>query len=191
MGSLNRGRNPIAGGGPHHPAFTRAHQIGALCLVAVTFILTRAFDRLSCPLSSSSNSFAAISSSSSAPSLVDGSSGALNWPLIGFGPSLDLKIYVYDEGEIDGLRELMRGRDGKISEDACAKGQWGTQVLLSRHKNWNFPFWLQKIWLWTWWLIIEVVLENEFMWLEIKMHLWSNIGSVISKELKREAMQVA
>ncbi|KAI3779236.1 hypothetical protein L2E82_08858 [Cichorium intybus] len=38
-----------------------------------------------------------------------------------------LKIYVYDENEIDGLRQLLYGRDGKISADSCLKGQWGTQ----------------------------------------------------------------
>lgn len=43
---------------------------------------------------------------------------------------LNLKIYVYDEDEIDGLNLLLSGRDGKISADACVKGQWGTQVTL-------------------------------------------------------------
>jgi hypothetical protein len=36
---------------------------------------------------------------------------------------------VYDESEIDGLRELMRGRDSQIMPQACVKGQWGTQVF--------------------------------------------------------------
>jgi hypothetical protein len=36
---------------------------------------------------------------------------------------------VYDESEIDGLPELMRGRDGQITPQACVKGQWGTQVF--------------------------------------------------------------
>ncbi|OIV95829.1 hypothetical protein TanjilG_06805 [Lupinus angustifolius] len=39
---------------------------------------------------------------------------------------LSVKVYVYDTEEIDGLKELMYGRDGKITEDACLKGQWGT-----------------------------------------------------------------
>ncbi|XP_010911715.1 probable glucuronoxylan glucuronosyltransferase F8H isoform X2 [Elaeis guineensis] len=128
MGSLNRSRIPFsaAGGGPHHhplPLFTRAHQIGALALVVVTFLLTRAFDRLSCPLSSP----APLAAGHSAASLFD-RAGAFSWPERGYGSRLDLKIYVYEEREVDGLRELMRGRDGNISPQACLKGQWGTQV---------------------------------------------------------------
>ncbi|TKY45597.1 arabinosyltransferase ARAD1 [Spatholobus suberectus] len=45
---------------------------------------------------------------------------------------LSLKIYVYEPDEINGLEELMRGRDGKISEEACLKGQWGTQVKIHK-----------------------------------------------------------
>jgi hypothetical protein len=48
---------------------------------------------------------------------------------MGYGTHLSLKIYVYEEDEIDGLKELLRGREGKISADACVKGQWGTQVV--------------------------------------------------------------
>lgn len=54
------------------------------------------------------------------------------WPERGFGSYLNLKIYVYDEDEIDGLKELLYGRDGKISGDACVKGQWGTQVKIHK-----------------------------------------------------------
>ncbi|KAI8531449.1 hypothetical protein RHMOL_Rhmol11G0138100 [Rhododendron molle] len=106
--------------GPHHNApCTRAHQIGALALVAATFFLTRLFDHPS----SSCNSY-------SLSTVVD--VGPASWPERGYGSHLSLKIYVYDELEIDGLRPLMYGRDGKISPDACVKGQWGTQVKIHR-----------------------------------------------------------
>lgn len=106
--------------GPHHHApCTRTHQIGALALVAATFFLTRLFDHAS----SSCNPY-------SLSTVVDG--GPTSWPERGYGSHLSLKIYVYDELEIDGLRTLMYGRDGKISPDACVKGQWGTQVEFTR-----------------------------------------------------------
>ncbi|KAG5525202.1 hypothetical protein RHGRI_031770 [Rhododendron griersonianum] len=106
--------------GPHHHApCTRTHQIGALTLVAATFFLTRLFDHPS----SSCNPY-------SLSTVVDG--GPASWPERGYGSHLSLKIYVYDELEIDGLRTLMYGRDGKISPDECVKGQWGTQVKIHR-----------------------------------------------------------
>ncbi|KAI3853580.1 hypothetical protein MKW98_025097 [Papaver atlanticum] len=52
------------------------------------------------------------------------------WPNKGFGNQLSLKIYVYEENEIGGLKELMYGRDGQITVDSCLKGQWGTQVKI-------------------------------------------------------------
>lgn len=105
----------------HTPPCTRTHQIGALALVAATFFLTRLFDH---------SSFSSCSSSSS--SAVEGVAGPTSWPGRGYGSHISLKIYVYDELEIDGLRPLMYGRDGKISPDACVKGQWGTQVKIHR-----------------------------------------------------------
>lgn len=39
---------------------------------------------------------------------------------------------MYDENEIEGLKLLLYGRDGKISADACVKGQWGGQVKIHR-----------------------------------------------------------
>lgn len=99
---------------------TRAHQIGALALVAVTFVLTRSLDRLSSFPNSNSSPYYSSSDLFHA--------GALNWPQRGYGDSIELRIYVYDESEIDGLRELMRGRDDRITPQACVKGQWGTQV---------------------------------------------------------------
>nr|CAD1838810.1 unnamed protein product [Ananas comosus var. bracteatus] len=124
---------------PHHPAppppppppCTRLHQIGAVALVVATFLLTRSLDRLSSspPLPAPQTAATATASSSSSDALFDGA-GALAWPQRGYGPRLDLRIYVYDEAEIDGLRELMRGRDGRISPESCVKGQWGTQVKI-------------------------------------------------------------
>ncbi|MBA0765042.1 hypothetical protein Gotri_014303, partial [Gossypium trilobum] len=37
-----------------------------------------------------------------------------------------------DENEIDGLKDLLYGRDGSISSNACLKGQWGSQVKIHR-----------------------------------------------------------
>ncbi|KAJ0085646.1 hypothetical protein Patl1_08160 [Pistacia atlantica] len=58
--------------------------------------------------------------------------GSLSWPQRGYGSQLSLKIYIYDENEIDGLKSLLYGRDGTISADSCVKGQWGTQVKIHR-----------------------------------------------------------
>ncbi|XP_037462025.1 probable glucuronosyltransferase Os03g0107900, partial [Triticum dicoccoides] len=41
-----------------------------------------------------------------------------------------LRVYVYAEDEVDGLRALLRGRDGSVSAATCLKGQWGTQVKI-------------------------------------------------------------
>lgn len=60
--------------------------------------------------------------------VVQYSGGLFFWPQRGFGTHLSLKIYVYEENEIEGLKLLLHGRDGKISSEACIKGQWGTQV---------------------------------------------------------------
>ena len=46
-----------------------------------------------------------------------------------YGSPLSLKIYVSEDHEIEGLRELMRGRDGTISPDSCLKGRWGTSPI--------------------------------------------------------------
>uniref|UniRef100_A0A8I7BD89 Exostosin GT47 domain-containing protein n=1 Tax=Hordeum vulgare subsp. vulgare TaxID=112509 RepID=A0A8I7BD89_HORVV len=92
--------------GPRHPQCTPAHQAGALLLVAVTFLLTRLL---------------------SAPPPPP--------PFPTPGPRLSaaadhLRVYVYAEDEVDGLRALLRGRDGAVSAATCLKGQWGTQVKI-------------------------------------------------------------
>ncbi|XP_047067928.1 probable glucuronosyltransferase Os03g0107900 [Lolium rigidum] len=97
--------------GPHHPHCTRAHQAGALLLVAVTFLLTRL---LSAP-----------------PPPFPTSRSATQGPWLDLAPHQDhLRIYVYNEDEIDGLRALLRGRDNTVSAATCLKGQWGTQVKI-------------------------------------------------------------
>jgi len=96
---------------PHHhhqPLCTRTHQIGALILVTATFFFTRLLSP--CTLSTG---------------VVHVSHPQLQW-----GQSqLSLKIYIYEPEEINGLNELLHGRDGKVTEEACLKGQWGTQVI--------------------------------------------------------------
>ncbi|GMY29437.1 probable glucuronosyltransferase Os02g0520750 [Fagus crenata] len=126
MGSIssNRGRPWMS---HHTPLCTRIHQIGSLLLVLTTFFLTRlldhSFDQIS--ISSSRTSHAIIFTQPT-PSL------SLPWPDRGYGSHLYLKIYVYDEDEIDGLKPLLYGRDGKITAEACLKGQWGTQVKIHK-----------------------------------------------------------
>ncbi|KAL8139525.1 hypothetical protein V2J09_005546 [Rumex salicifolius] len=110
---------------------TRTHQIAALALVATTFFLTRFFDRtFFAPSSPFQNFSPAVGHNSVRLGAVSfDSAGLISWPERGFGSRLDLKIYVYDENEIDGLKSLLYGRDGKISANYCVKGQWGTQVV--------------------------------------------------------------
>lgn len=95
----------------HQPLCTRTHQIGALILVAATFFFTRLLNA-PCSFSSavSQRKFVGVH------------------PLL-ISEELTVKIYVYDENEIDGLKELLKGRDGKITPEACLKGQWGSQVI--------------------------------------------------------------
>ncbi|OMO53875.1 Exostosin-like protein [Corchorus capsularis] len=54
------------------------------------------------------------------------------WPERGYGSYLSLKIYVYDENEIEGLKALMYGKEGNINVHTCYQGQWGTQVKIHR-----------------------------------------------------------
>lgn len=107
---------------------TRTHQIGALALVIITFFLTRIFDQ---SLNSSSFSIPTSGQYRSKNDVIrfSDSGGSIFWPQRGYGTHLSLKIYVYDENEIDGLKHLLYGRDRKISPDSCVKGQWGTQVI--------------------------------------------------------------
>ncbi|XP_065630627.1 probable glucuronosyltransferase Os02g0520750 isoform X3 [Quercus suber] len=114
----------------HAPLCTRTHQIGSLLLVLTTFFLTRLLDR---SLSTTFNHVSVSSGSSRAISFTDASgSVSLLWPERGYGSHLSLKIYVYDENEIDGLKPLMYGRDGRITAEGCSKGQWGTQVKIHK-----------------------------------------------------------
>lgn len=64
--------------------------------------------------------------------LVEISGHELWWPERGYGVQLNLRIYVYDVEEIEGLRELVSGRDHSIAASSCMKGQWGTQVKIHK-----------------------------------------------------------
>lgn len=114
---------------------TRTHQIGALALIITTYFLTRLFDHSFSACNSTdtySSSFSSndpVRSSQQTHVSFTRDGRSMSWPERGYGSHLSLKIYVYDELEIDGLNALLRGRDGKISADACLKGQWGTQVI--------------------------------------------------------------
>ncbi|KAL6492928.1 hypothetical protein OROGR_032687 [Orobanche gracilis] len=107
----------------HHTTCTRTHQIASLALVIATFFFTRLFDHSLKPCSSPYRSLS-DADQYSAPD------GVLRFGR--YGTHMTLKIYVYDEDEIEGLTLLMYGREGKISADACVKGQWGTQVKIHR-----------------------------------------------------------
>jgi putative beta-1,4-xylosyltransferase IRX10 len=107
---------------------TRTHQIGALALVIVTFFLTRVFHQSFSASLSVSNAAHYSAFETENDAVLQHSGGLFAWPHRGFGTHLSLKIYVYDENEIEGLKLLLYGRDGKISPEACIKGQWGTQV---------------------------------------------------------------
>ncbi|RZC63444.1 hypothetical protein C5167_025199 [Papaver somniferum] len=120
MSSLNKTRNNFSSN--NHSVCTRTNQILALILITTTFFLTRIFNQYCANNYSSS----AINKSSS-HDLYFINNG---WPNRGFGNQLSLKIYVYEENEIDGLKELMYGRDCQITVDSCLKGQWGTQVKI-------------------------------------------------------------
>lgn len=96
--------------GTHHhtPTCTRAHQAAALLLVAATFLLTR--------LLSTSPSLPYSTTITPLPEPRD------------YGA--DLRIYVYSEDEIDGLRSLLHGHHNTVHTATCLKGQWGTQVKI-------------------------------------------------------------
>uniref|UniRef100_A0A0E0DKF0 Exostosin GT47 domain-containing protein n=1 Tax=Oryza meridionalis TaxID=40149 RepID=A0A0E0DKF0_9ORYZ len=91
----------------HQPLCTRAHQAAALLLAAATFFLTRLLDR---------STLSAPPPPCAAPYSP--------WP------HRDLRIYVYAEDEVDGLRALLRGRNDDVTAATCIKGQWGTQVKI-------------------------------------------------------------
>lgn len=118
MGSIYSNKNRVFGSSSttnhSNPVCTRTHQIGALALIFTTFFITRVLDQCF-------NSFEYYKSQND--DVV-----SMRWPERGYGTHLSLKIYVYEENEIEGLKELMYGRDGKISPDMCVKGQWATQV---------------------------------------------------------------
>ncbi|KAK4390999.1 putative beta-1,4-xylosyltransferase IRX10 [Sesamum angolense] len=111
----------------HHSLCTRTHQIAAFALVVATFFLTRLFDHSLGPCSSPYLNSFSDGNQYTAPDGVVRFGGSP-----GYGTHLTLKIYVYDENEIEGLKLLMYGREGKISSEACVKGQWGTQVKIHR-----------------------------------------------------------
>lgn len=118
----------------HHSPCTRTHQIGAILLVAATFVLTRLFDQTLSPCNYSSSLDRYHSSPQNLLRISDGG-GSLSWPQRGYGSQMSLKIYIYDENEIEGLKLLLYGRDGAISADSCVKGQWGTQVVSENFLN--------------------------------------------------------
>ncbi|KAI3935585.1 hypothetical protein MKW92_031828 [Papaver armeniacum] len=104
MASSNKTRNKFSSN--NHPVCTRTNQILALILITTTFFLTRIFNQCC------ANNYSSFINKSSSQDLYFINNG---WPNRGFGNQLSLKIYVYEENELDGLKELMYGRDGQIT----------------------------------------------------------------------------
>ncbi|KAD4386294.1 hypothetical protein E3N88_26463 [Mikania micrantha] len=125
MGSTTNMKNRVFGP-PSSTPCTRSHQIGALALIALTFFTTRLLDQSFAP---STSLFDGNELESDVIRFSD-DGVSLRWPRGGYGSDIFLKIYVYDENEIDGLKELLYGRNEKISTESCLKGQWGTQVAI-------------------------------------------------------------
>lgn len=108
------------------------HLVGALAISVLTFFATRLLDQAvgTCNIQSRSHE----SRSNTENRQYDGAlqdvfgKSSAGWPEQGYGYRLSLKIYVYEEWEVDGLKELIRGRDHSVASVSCAKGQWGTQV---------------------------------------------------------------
>ena len=115
---------------PHNTPCTRTHQIGALVLITATFFFTRLFDQSFPPSPCNLNHDHSLQNVNLHVTKSNGG-GQLLWPEQGYGSHLSLNIYVYDENKIDGLKDLLYGRDGTVSTNACLKGQWGSQVILS------------------------------------------------------------
>ncbi|XP_021975117.1 protein FAR1-RELATED SEQUENCE 5-like [Helianthus annuus] len=126
-------------------------EIGALALIAITFFTTRLLDQSLTPSTSHFNQF-----QSDVVRFSGNDDGPVRWPRRGYGDEIDLKIYVYDDNEIDGVKELLYGRDGKITPEACLKGQWGTQIddsglasyvagQVDRSLSWKDMQWLKSI----------------------------------------------
>lgn len=131
MASLNKQPRSFIAHNHSGTPCTRTHQIGALLLVAATFFLTRVFDQSVSPCANTSLS---VNNYDRTSQIVERLSpgaygGPFSWPQRGYGSDLSIKIYVYDQNEIDGLKDLMYGRDGNVKTNACLKGQWGTQVI--------------------------------------------------------------
>lgn len=112
--------------------------LGAAVLVILTYSCTRLVlevPRQTCQCELNSQSLlprGGRSVNGEDRSVVEVLGQQLRWPERGYGAHLRLQIYVYDVEEIQGLRELVSGRDHSIASSACAKGQWGTQVKVHK-----------------------------------------------------------
>ncbi|KAL0723303.1 hypothetical protein Bca4012_037902 [Brassica carinata] len=101
-------------------------------LVVSTFFVTRLLDQWS---SESNSVTTAIDIHRTSSSGITIDNDIPRWPERGYGSHLSLKIYVYDENEIYGLKELMYGRDGSVKTAACLKGQWGSQAGIGETRS--------------------------------------------------------
>ncbi|MCO5550929.1 hypothetical protein L7F22_004423 [Adiantum nelumboides] len=107
--------------------------VGALALIVITFFCSRLLDRPLTGCVPQEQDAAGITRKSEHLGFSKEMFGeSMGWPQQGYGSFLSLRIYVYEEQEIRGLRELQSGRDHNIHPDSCAKGQWGTQVKIHK-----------------------------------------------------------
>ncbi|KAE8719531.1 Exostosin family protein isoform 2 [Hibiscus syriacus] len=121
----------------HHGAHcTNTHQVGALLLIFSTLFVTRLLDHLPSSLhnNGSHSQWPIFNLQDRSPRKLSrfNGGGYLSWPQRGYGSVLSLKIYVYDENEIEALKPLMYGKEGNVDVDICYLGQWGTQVKIHR-----------------------------------------------------------
>ncbi|KAH7567987.1 hypothetical protein JRO89_XS07G0207300 [Xanthoceras sorbifolium] len=115
MGSYEQNKPRVLS--PHHRTpCTPTHQIFALLLIVITYFITSL----------------SLDQDRSSQKLLRFNGRYLSWPERGFGSHLSLKIYVYDEDEIDGLDTLMYGTGLNLTAEDCDKGQWGTQVKIHK-----------------------------------------------------------
>ncbi|GKV31057.1 hypothetical protein SLEP1_g39798 [Rubroshorea leprosula] len=107
---------------------SQTHWIGALILVFATHLFTRVLDYVPAPV----NTIGFNQLGGSSEGGLQFESGFPAWPQRGYGSHIDIKIYVYDENEIEGLKPLMYGKEGVIDVGICYQGQWGAQVKIHR-----------------------------------------------------------
>lgn len=108
---------------------TPSSFVVALALILLTFTCTRLVDEALSPCDRRAVDHSTAKYTSYG-TLNDVFGPRTSWPVQGYGTELTLRIYIYEDWEARGLKELMSGRDHKIDANSCVNGQWGTQVKI-------------------------------------------------------------